>query len=71
MSWLPQLEKIVGKDYVLTSAANLLSYESDALSLFRCKPAAVVLPNTQQQVIECVKILSEFKVCLMGDCCKG
>jgi glycolate oxidase len=63
MSWLPQLEKIVGKDYVLTSAANLLSYESDALSLFRCKPAAVVLPNTQQQVIECVKILSEFKVC--------
>jgi glycolate oxidase len=63
MKWLPQLSKIVGKEHLLTSAADLLAYESDALSLFRCEPAAVVLPNNQQQVVDCVKVLSAANVC--------
>lgn len=63
MIWLQQIAKVVGNEYVLTSAADLLAYESDALSLFRCEPAAVVLPNNQQQVIDCVKILSAANVC--------
>ncbi|MFT7517435.1 MAG: glycolate oxidase subunit GlcD [Myxococcota bacterium] len=62
MKWIAQLRKVAGKEHVLTSAADLLVYESDALSLFRCEPAAVVLPDTQQQVIDCVKILSAAKV---------
>ncbi|MDP6962938.1 MAG: FAD-linked oxidase C-terminal domain-containing protein [Planctomycetota bacterium] len=62
MTWKFALAQIVGEQYLLQSPADLLVYESDALSLFRCKPAAVVLPATQQQVIECVKILAKMQI---------
>ncbi len=57
-SWKSQLREIVGADYLLDDPAALLAYESDALTLFRCKPAAVVLPHDADEVADCVAVLS-------------
>jgi len=56
---LTQLSKVVGDRYALTDAASLLAYESDALTLFRCKPSAVLLPASKQEVAACVRILHQ------------
>lgn len=61
-SWKGLLREVVGIDYLLDDAASLLAYESDALTLFRCKPAAVVLPAGAQQVAAIVAILSSARV---------
>src|SRR5688572_5946064 len=51
----PALERIVGKDNVLTGEADLLTYESDGLTHFRKRPRAVVLPATTAEVAAVVK----------------
>jgi len=54
---LRALQGVVGPAAVLTDAASLLAYESDALTLFRCQPAAVVLPGSRDELAECVKLV--------------
>lgn len=54
---LKTLRAAVGEEYVLTEASSLLAYESDALTLFRCSPGAVVLPADAAQVQACVRAL--------------
>ena len=61
-SWKALLREVVGVDYLLDDAASLLAYESDALTLFRCKPSAVVLPADASEVAACVAILSSAKI---------
>lgn len=56
---LAQLRAAVGDRFVLSNAASLLAYESDALTLFRCKPAAVVLPASKEEVVACVRVLHQ------------
>lgn len=51
------LVEAVGARYVLTEAASLLAYESDALTLFRCDPAAVVLPGNLAELQASVRAL--------------
>lgn len=41
---------------LLTEPAQLAAYESDGLTAFRSRPLAVVLPETQSEVIETVRI---------------
>ena len=41
---------------LLTGGVQLAVYESDALTAFRARPAAVVLPETQQEVIDTVRL---------------
>lgn len=60
--FLAQLRAVVGARFVLTDPASLLAYESDALTLFRCQPAAVVLPENKLQVAACVKILHQAQI---------
>jgi glycolate oxidase len=55
-TFLAALEKIYPKDRLLTRNAELLPYESDALTGFRSKPAAVVLPETPEEIIETVRL---------------
>ncbi len=50
-----RLERIVGRDHVLTGAADLLTYESDGLTHFRQRPRAVVLPATTEEVAAIVQ----------------
>lgn len=59
---LNQLKQAVGERFVLTDAASLLAYESDALTLFRCKPAAVLLPASKEEVAACVRALHQAKI---------
>jgi len=56
------LEKIYPKERLLTNKVQLLPYESDALTAFRTTPAAVVLPETQEEVIETVRLCYEAAV---------
>lgn len=61
-SFLTALHRIFSQKQVLQSAVQLAPYESDALTAFRARPAAVVLPETQEQVIETVRLCHEYGV---------
>jgi glycolate oxidase len=54
--WLTALSKLYPDDRILTSNAAITPYESDALTAYRARPAAVVIPETQAEVIETVRI---------------
>ncbi len=60
--FLDQLGKIFPKDRLLTSKAQLITYESDALTSYQVQPLAVVLPENQEEVIETVRKCSEFQI---------
>ncbi|MDR5710042.1 MAG: FAD-linked oxidase C-terminal domain-containing protein [Armatimonadota bacterium] len=49
------LRSIYPRDRILTRPAELAPYESDALTGFRSRPLAVVLPETQDEVIATVR----------------
>jgi glycolate oxidase len=53
------LKKIYPPKRLLTRNVELLPYESDALTAFRTKPAAVVLPISETEVIETVRLCYE------------
>ena len=54
--WLSALAHIYPPDRLLAQSAQLASYESDALTAYRSRPAAVVLPETQDEVVETVRL---------------
>lgn len=56
------LSRIYPKERYLRSPAQLVTYESDALTSFRVLPLAVVIPETQDEVIETVRLCHHFKV---------
>ncbi len=56
------LSRIYPAERLLTKTVQLLPYESDALTAFRRKPAAVVLPETAQEVIDTVRLCYEAGV---------
>ena len=53
---LSSLREIYPAARILTRPAELVPYESDALTAFRARPVAVVLPETAEEVIETVKL---------------
>ena len=55
------LSKIFPPDRLLTQPAQLIPYESDSLTAYRVRPLAVVLPETQEQVVETVRLCYRFK----------
>ncbi len=52
---LKRLSQIVGREGILSTCADLKVYEYDA-SLERGRPAAVVFPNSREQVVGVVKV---------------
>ena len=60
--WLSALRRLYPPDRVMTDVAELTSYESDALTAYRIRPAAVVFPESQAEVIETVKVCHQFKI---------
>ncbi|MCH2112101.1 MAG: FAD-binding protein, partial [Planctomycetes bacterium] len=56
------LRERLGNRVVFDDPATLHCYESDALTLFLCKPAAVVIPKNRDQVIQCVQVLHEHRI---------
>ncbi len=61
-AWLTELERIYPPDRLLVQAAQLAPYESDALTAYRTRPAAVVIPETQDEVIEAVRVCHRHNV---------
>jgi glycolate oxidase len=56
------LAKIITSERLLTRPAQLIPYESDALTAYQVRPLAVVIPETQDEVIEVVRLCHKFKV---------
>ena len=50
------LSQLYPPERLLTQGVQLMAYESDALTAFRARPTAVVLPTTQQEVIDTVRL---------------
>ncbi len=50
------LQKLFSPKRILTEGVQLLAYESDALTAFQARPKAVVIPETEAEVIETVKL---------------
>lgn len=59
---LRSLKQIYQPNRLLLQNAQLAPYESDALTAFRTRPAAVVLPESQAEVIATVKLCHEHAV---------
>jgi len=58
--FLAALRAIFPPDRLLTAPAALAAYESDALTAFQARPAAVVIPETQSEVIAAVRTCHRF-----------
>ncbi|HMG34512.1 MAG TPA: FAD-linked oxidase C-terminal domain-containing protein [Blastocatellia bacterium] len=56
------LRAAVGERFVLTEPDELLVYESDALTIHKALPSAVVIPGSAQEVESVVKILAENRI---------
>jgi glycolate oxidase subunit GlcD len=54
-AFLRALRRAVGKDRVLDGPARMLAYECDALTHFKARPCAAVLPETTEHVVAAVK----------------
>lgn len=57
--WQPfiqEFEAILGKDGVITTAEERLTYECDGLTSYRHQPSVVVLPRTTEEVAAILKI---------------
>ncbi len=61
-SWLLPLARIYPADRLLTEPAQLAPYESDALTAYRSRPAAVVIPESADEVIETVRLCHRWGV---------
>jgi len=56
------LARLYPPDRLLTRPAQLAPYESDALTTQRARPKAVVIPETQDEVIETVRLCHRYQV---------
>ena len=61
-AFFAELRRIYSADRILTNNAQLAPYESDGLTCFRARPCGVVLPETQQEVIDTVKLCHRFEM---------
>lgn len=60
------LERIYPPERLLTGPAEITPYESDGLTAFCVKPAAVVLPEAQEEVVETVRLCHKHQVPFMA-----
>src|ERR1700724_1397431 len=56
------LKSRLGDRFVLTEPDELLVYESDALTLRKQLPSAVIIPGDAQQVASAVKLLASHNI---------
>jgi glycolate oxidase subunit GlcD len=57
-----RLKAVVGPRFVLTEPDELLVYESDALTIHKQLPSAVIIPKSAEEVSEAVKILATERI---------
>ena len=56
------LAKLYPADRLLTRPAQLVPYESDALTAYQVRPQAVVIPITQEEVVETVRLCHQYEI---------
>jgi len=59
---LSALAQVVPASRILQKSVQLAPYESDALTAFRARPIGVVLAETQEEVIEIVRLCHQYNV---------
>ena len=62
MTGVDFLSELYPPERLLTRPAQLAAYESDALTALRARPKAVVIPETQAEVIETVRLCYRYHV---------
>ncbi len=60
--FLTALNRIFPSARLLTRPAQLAPYESDAVTAYRVRPRAVVIPETQAEVIQAVRLCYQHRV---------
>ncbi|HUF57077.1 MAG TPA: FAD-linked oxidase C-terminal domain-containing protein [Thermohalobaculum sp.] len=55
-----RLAEVMGEAGVISAPEETLAYECDALTAYRCRPLAVILPQTTEQVAAAVRVCAEF-----------
>ncbi len=60
--FIATLRKMVGEESVLTEPAELRTYDCDAYTLDKARPAAVVLPDSTEEVAQIVRLCNQYKV---------
>ena len=61
-TFVDELKGMFPGNQLLTSKAELISYESDGLTVFKALPRAVVLPEHQSEVIDIVRLCHRYSV---------
>ena len=59
---IDDLAELYPNDRLLTNKAALITYESDALTSFKSSPAAVVIAEKQEEVVETVRKCHEYDI---------
>ena len=59
---IKSLKSALGDKYVLTDRDELLVYESDALTIHKHLPSAVIIPGTAEEVAAAIKILAQERI---------
>ncbi len=57
-----RLMPVLGPEAIITDHQQLRTYECDGLAHYKVTPALVVLPETTDQVAECVRVCAQAKV---------
>ena len=60
--FLEALAKTIPPGRLLTKPVDVAPYESDALTAYRSRPMAVVIPETQAEVVETIRLCDQYKV---------
>ena len=60
--FLSELAHVFPAERLLTKPVQLMAYESDALTAFRQRPLAVVLPESQDEAIAAVRLCHQHNV---------
>ncbi len=64
-SFIERLNSIVGPANCLARSGELFAYECDGFTLDPCRPLAVVLPATTEEVSLIVRLCREYEVCFV------
>src|SRR5262245_29251098 len=62
MNALARFSEIPPPDRILAAPAELAAYESDGLTAFHSRPAAVLVPESADEVVQCVRLCAELGV---------
>jgi len=62
---IPQLQKLLGREGVLSDPADLIVYDCDGLTIEKRRPEAVVFPTTTEVTAEVVRLCNRHEIPLV------